>query len=326
MTPADHDTEHHVTAHAEPRPPSACSMQWEQAELPAWGSASYARFWVCLEQNGPWGHSAITQSHLDPQVGAALERASADHGGRMLLIRRPGLHAEQPHQGAHQVLIAGCLDREPWLLTGEIDDPAQLLGLPWELLLEDDPDAATERLPELEETRDPALLICTNGKRDVCCAVRGRPVALQLAATHPDSVWECSHTGGHRFSPTGIALPSGRTYARLTSQLAELALAAERRREVPAELAGPTHDRGRSCFRAPLQVAESFVRQHISETASVALTATGAQAADGAWDCEVTHRDGRTWSVRVTSEEGPQVRSSCAKAPAPSSVWRAGMR
>ncbi|GAB3489144.1 sucrase ferredoxin [Flexivirga lutea] len=314
-----------MTTHADPQPPSACSMQWDVEGLPAWGTASYARFWVCLEQNGPWGHSAITQSHLEPEVGRALERACADHGGRLLLIRRPGDHADIRHDGPHTVLIAGCLDRDPWLLTGEIDDPAQLLALPWNLLLEDDPDAATERLPELEETRDPALLICTNGKRDVCCAVRGRPVALDLAAKHPDAVWECSHTGGHRFSPTGIALPSGQTYARLTPELAELALAAARRHEVPTELSTPLHDRGRSCFRAPLQVADSFVRHHISETALSSISASGTRDEDGSWTCDVTHVDGRTWSVGVTSEDGPALRSSCAKAPVPSAVWRAAL-
>lgn len=312
-----------MTTHADPQPPTACSVQWDDAALPARGTASYARFWVCLEQNGPWGHSAITQSHLDPEIGRALERACADHGGRLLLIRRPGPHADEPHEGAHRVLVAGCLDRDPWLLTGELDDPAQLLALPWDLLLEDDPDAATERLPELEETRDPALLICTNGKRDVCCAVRGRPIALGASAKHPGAVWECSHTGGHRFSPTGIALPSGQTYARLTPELAELALAAEKRHEIPVELSTAQHDRGRSCFRAPLQVAESFVRQHISEVRGTALTASGDAVGKDAWECTVTHVDGRTWTVNVAGEAGPEVKSSCGKAPVPSNVWRA---
>jgi len=312
-----------MTTHAAPRPPDACSVEWDDAELPAWGSASYARFWVCLEQAGPWGHSAITESHLAPQVGMALERACADRGGRLLLIRRPGAHADEPHDGPHAVFIAGCLDRDPWLLTGEIDDPAQLLGLPWDAPLDADPDLVTERLPELEETRDPALLICTNGKRDVCCAVRGRPIALELAAAHPNSVWECSHTGGHRFAPTGIALPSGQTYARLTPALAELALQSERRHEVAVQLAGPEHYRGRSCFRAPLQVAESFIRQHLSELSGPALAVTGDQAADGSWQCTVTHTDGRRWTVAITGEDGPELKASCAKVPGPSTVWRA---
>lgn len=316
-----------MTTHATPRPSDACSVEWEDASLPAWGSASYARFWVCLEQAGPWGHSAITESHLDHQLGAALEQACADRGGRLLLIRRPGAHADEaPHEGPHTVFVAGCLDRDPWLLTGELDDPAQLLALPWELLQDDDPDAITEHLPEFEETREPALFICTNGKRDVCCAVRGRPIALDLAARHPGAIWECSHTGGHRFSPTGIALPSGQTYARLTPELAELALQAERRHEVPDELATVTHNRGRSCFRPPVQVAEAFVRQLISERTGAALSASGTLSGDGLWECRVTHTDGRGWTVDVTGEDGPQIRTSCAKAPVPSSVWRAALR
>lgn len=314
-----------MTTHAAPRPSDACSARWDDADLPAWGSASYARFWVCLEQAGPWGHSAITESHLDRQVGMTLERACADRGGRMLLIRRPGAHADDTHEGAHTVLIAGCLDRDPWLLTGELDDPAQLLSLSWDALLDGDPDAVTERLPELEETRDPAMLICTNGKRDVCCAVRGRPIALELAAEHPEMVWECSHTGGHRFAPTGIALPSGQTYARLTPRLAELALQAERRQEVPGELSSATHNRGRSCFRAPVQVAESFVRQQISEKHGPSLTASGSQVADGSWQCTVNHTDGRSWTVDITASDGPEIKTSCAKAPVPSSVWRAAL-
>ena len=315
-----------MTTHAEPRPADACSVEWDDAELPAWGTAPYAKFWVCLEQNGPWGHSAITESHLPTELGAQLERACGDHGGRLLLIRRPGPHSDETsHHPPHHVLIAGCLDTDPWLLTGEIDDPAQLLTLPWPALLDADPDTVTEHLPELEETREPALLICTNGKRDTCCAVRGRPVALELAAEQPGAVWECSHTSGHRLSPTGVALPSGRLYARLTPELAALALDGEKRREVPLPLGMPEHDRGRSCFDGPVQVAESVVRHHISEPSDTALVATGSPAAADRdrWECEVRHTDGRQWSVVVTSKDGPVLKNSCAKAAIPTQVWDA---
>ena len=66
---------------------------------------------------------------------------------------------------------------------------------------------------------EPVLLVCTNGRRDVCCAVRGRPVALEAARRRPGAVWESSHTGGHRFAPTGVLLPHGVTLARLDAAL-----------------------------------------------------------------------------------------------------------
>ena len=108
----------------------------------------------------------------------------------------------------------------------------------------------------------------------------------------------------------------------LTPALAELALQSERRHEVAVQLAGPEHYRGRSCFRAPLQVAESFIRQHLSELSGPALAVTGDQAADGSWHCTVTHTDGRRWTVAITGEDGPELKASCAKVPGPSTVWR----
>ncbi|MGC1207984.1 MAG: sucrase ferredoxin, partial [Ornithinimicrobium sp.] len=59
------------------------------------------------------------------------------------------------------------------------------------------------------------LLVCTHGRHDVCCAVRGRPVAAALAAEWPEATWECSHTGGDRFAANVIALPDGACYGGL---------------------------------------------------------------------------------------------------------------
>jgi hypothetical protein len=56
-----------------------------------------------------------------------------------------------------------------------------------------------------------ALLVCTNAKRDQCCAVLGRPLAAFLSgrAGGDEQVWETSHTSGHRFAPTYLSLPDG---------------------------------------------------------------------------------------------------------------------
>lgn len=299
-------------------------MQWQDADLPATGTASYAQFWVALEQAGPWGREAITASHLDAEIGAALERSCADHDGRLLLIREPGPHADRvAAQGSSRVFIAGGLATDPWLLEGEVDDPADLLRLPWSLLTGNDPDAVTAALPELEESRDPILLVCTNGRRDVCCAVRGRPVALTAATSRPGRVWECSHTGGHRFAPTGIVLPSGQTWGRLTEDTALLALAAERRGEIPAELNAPSYDRGRSCVRPEAQAAISWVRQDCGELRTTALRLEAIESThDAAALVSVSHQDGRVWSLRVERSQGPLLKDSCAKDPKPAVSWR----
>jgi hypothetical protein len=40
--------------------------------------------------------------------------------------------------------------------------------------------------------------------------------APQLSASRPNQVWECTHLGCHRFAPTGLLLPNGYAYGRLT--------------------------------------------------------------------------------------------------------------
>ncbi|HYO19241.1 MAG TPA: sucrase ferredoxin, partial [Dermatophilaceae bacterium] len=69
--------------------PDACSIVWDRAQVSALGTAPLAVFWVALEQNGPWGAQAATQSHLDPELGRGLDQMCKDDGGRFLLIRCP---------------------------------------------------------------------------------------------------------------------------------------------------------------------------------------------------------------------------------------------
>jgi hypothetical protein len=60
------------------------------------------------------------------------------------------------------------------------------------------------------------VLVCTHGRRDVCCGSRGTDLALHLAAGGaPPGVrfWRTSHTGGHRFAPTFLVLPQGTGWA-----------------------------------------------------------------------------------------------------------------
>lgn len=304
----------------------ACSVQWDQAAVPALGTASVARFWVALEQPGPWGREAATQSHLDPATGQELDRLCTGEGGRFTLIRRPGGHADAHHGGGVRVYVAGGLEGHPWLLEADLELPEELGRLPWSDLARGDLDAVQEALPTLEEAGGPVLMVCTNGRRDVCCAVRGRPVALEAAARRPGRVWECSHTGGHRFAPTGVLLPYGQTWARLDATLATEALDAATHGQVPAALLGATHDRGRSALRPAAQAAESLVREQAGETSLTALTAreVGSDAAAGVVSVQVDHRDGRTWTVSLRRSELAGDRpESCGKAAVPTVVWQA---
>jgi len=303
---------------------AACSVIWDNAQASALGTAPAARFWVALEQNGPWGRDAATQSRLDPKLGSALDRACQGANGRFMLIRRPSAHSHAQAGQPQRVYLAGGLADRRWLLQADLDDPARLLRLPWTALGDGDIAAVHDTLPEFERCPTPVLLVCANSRRDVCCAVRGRPVALQSSAQRPGRVWECSHTGGHRFAPTGVLLPLGQTFARLSGTSAVAAIDAATNGEVPTELLGSAYDRGRSHLSPPAQAAESMVRQQIQEPILHALSTTAAPqpGRENAWQCRVSHVDGRHWDVIAVRESGGDDRpESCGKAPVPTWQW-----
>jgi hypothetical protein len=304
--------------------PDACSVIWDRAQASALGTAASATFWVALEQSGPWGREAATESRLDPELGRALDRSTKEVGGRLILLRRPGTHPNTRTDRSHRVYVAGGLADQPWLLQADLTDPASLLRLPWAALREGDVDPVQERLPELVRSPGPVLLVCSNSKRDVCCAVRGRPVAIESSTERPGQVWECSHTGGHRFSPTGVLLPYGQTLARLSAASAVAVVDAAQGGALPMDLLGAAYDRGRSHLTPPAQAAESIVRQQVREPDLLALATTAEPhpSMANAWQCKVRHVDGRHWDVVAVRGPGAEERpESCGKKPVPTWEW-----
>lgn len=253
--------------------------------------------WLCLEQSGPWGRKALLESRLDPGVGAELVRRSDGSGTRVLLVRRPGRSA--PGRG-RRVFLARTTPGATSLHTATIDDPRELLDLDFDA-------------PQLgEASAEPLMLICTNGRRDRCCAVLGRPIAEELDHGFRPSVWECSHLGGHRFAPTALLLPTGYTYGRLDLATAQAALLAARKGQV--ELAGV---RGRSTWSRRGQAAELAVRERLGEFDPDVLTVSEEQDEP----VRVTHLDGRSWVVEVVERPVPPAPAGCGEEPAPRSAF-----
>lgn len=300
--------------------PDACSALWDADDTSAWGTAARATFVVGLEQPGSWGRNAVTDSGLDPGLGSALDAAVSAHGGRLMLVRRPGRHADRA-DGAREVLIGACAPRAEQSVGVQltVSDPAVLLDVDWHAVADGDLASLLRLSPRV--MTEPVLLVCTNGTRDVCCAVRGRPVALDAATDAPDQVWEVSHTGGHRFAPTAVLLPWGLTVARLDAGLADELLAMSLSEpQLPEAMLGTRHDRGRACLSPAEQAAESAVRAHTGERELGAMTVTDAREDDGG--IEVVHRDGRRWLVTPRQEPtGVERPESCGKGAKPVRAW-----
>ncbi|WUS93748.1 sucrase ferredoxin [Kribbella sp. NBC_00709] len=104
-------------------------------------------------------------------------------------------------------------------------------------------------------SHEPVYLVCTHGRHDACCAVRGRPVAAALAAAHRERTWECSHIGGDRFAANVVVLPHGLFYGHVPPTRAiELARRHDEGVVVPDLL------RGSGAFIPPVQAAQHFAR------------------------------------------------------------------
>ncbi|MEE1926644.1 sucrase ferredoxin [Streptomyces sp. TRM 70351] len=286
---------------------STCATASLQRAEPLAATAATARTWLLLEQPGPWGADALRESHLDERLGRELSAAAEGTGVRVALIRRPGPHADRGGAGDRRVFVAHTLPGRSWVRTWQTDDPAALCALDFAALGAGDHTGAGEPY-----TGDPLALVCTNGRRDRCCALLGRPLAAELAASGGANAWEITHIGGHRFSPTLLVLPHGYAYGRVDAPAVKDVLAALRRGRVRVG-----HCRGRSAWERPGQAAELGVRALTGEEDADALTLTGVRAGDDAWTVTVAHRDGRSWRVGVAAVPGPPGAASCGAAPAP---------
>ncbi|WP_059011472.1 sucrase ferredoxin [Streptomyces specialis] len=297
---------------------SECAILSRDRAEPLAGTAATARTWLLIEQPGPWGAKALTGSRLDPGLGRALEAATeeAGTGVRVALIRRPGRGHDR--DGTRRVWLAHTGPGAAWIrTTGVTGESAarDLLRLDFARLGAGHHDGLWT-----PHRGGPLTLVCTNGRRDRCCASLGRPLATELAAAGDCEVWEITHIGGHRFSPTLLTFPHGYAYGRMSAPAVKGVLAALRDGRVVTE-----NCRGRSTWDRPGQAAELAVRELTGEGAADALTVETGPPRGAARTVGVRHRDGRRWRVEVTEETtGGPAPASCGAEPAPQPAFVAG--
>ncbi|MGM7443798.1 sucrase ferredoxin [Streptomyces tunisiensis] len=289
---------------------STCSTVSRELDEPVAGTAATARTWLLLEQPGPWGAKALTSSHLDPALGRALEAAAKGTGVRIALIRRPGRHADSRIPATRRVYVAHTVPGNVWLHSATTTDPARLLDLDLAALGRGEAACFDAVLGGAPHAGDPLALVCTNGKRDRCCALLGRPLAAELASSGVDGVWEVTHLGGHRFSPTMLVLPYGYAYGRAEAHAVKEVLHGVQEGRVVTEGC-----RGCSAWERPGQAAELAVRRAVREDAAQVLSVVRTEGEAPHWEVTVAHVDGRRWRVEVAQGASrPPRPESCGSA------------
>jgi hypothetical protein len=187
-----------------------------------------SRAWLLIEHPGPWP-AEPTAAEQPGRLGA-LVSAAAELGVRVQLIRRPGRRAPLLEHDPRTVFAGWTVGDEPWLRRGTLlpfaDGP---VGLDLGAL------AAGRAVEFGVQAEEPVFLVCVHGRRDVCCARFGVPLAQALAARHPAQVWETTHVGGHRYAGNLVILPHGLYYGPVGIAQATASVAAYGRGAVLAD-------------------------------------------------------------------------------------------
>ncbi|GAB3419260.1 sucrase ferredoxin [Flindersiella endophytica] len=253
-----------------------CSAISQACGEQRFAKAGVTRGWILVEQPGPWGREPFGASGV---IGRLQERLGS-WPVKLLAIRRHGRSAEPRGRTA---FVCHSGPREPWIERIALDDERVLLGI--------DPAGLCEGEPAGIGTphRSPVYLVCTHGSKDVCCAVRGRPVAKALTAARPEQTWESSHVGGDRFAPNVVCLPHGIVYGHLAAETAGAAAEAYERGELHLGQL-----RGRSGNPPAAQAAEHLVRLRNGIRGIEAVAAsTTTDLGDGRFDVDLEVEAGR---------------------------------
>lgn len=222
-----------------------CSVTSQSRGEPLTATASRVERWLLVEHRGAWGPASVPSGRMAKPVAAAIGQAAATALARLLLIRRP---AAGRVAGGRWVYAVDSRPGHERILGRHVATDTELLTLvpPYGVDGEDGWDVVD----------GPLYLVCTHGRHDVCCALRGRPVAKALAAVHDERVWECTHVGGDRFAANLVVLPEGLYVGRIDAADVVGAVRALAAGTLPAG-----HVRGRSSLPLPTQAAQQFARE-----------------------------------------------------------------
>ncbi|GAA1538067.1 hypothetical protein GCM10009741_46010 [Kribbella lupini] len=273
------------------RPETGCAASADNRGDPLFASAPPAERWLLIEANTPWPRIALTALHRStpnpstPQAALnhptpAAPTPPADLGSSTSATHTPQADPSRPAAQAAPSTAADTLPTEiaqlcaqlrcrPVLIRRHGRSPADTPRR-W-FLVDSRPGHESIRTGELPTdehllavlsgkdpgtlTTDPIYLVCTHGRHDACCAVRGRPAAAALTAAYPDRTWECSHIGGDRFAANLVFLPHSLFYGHVPADQAVPLAESYNQGTIT-----PTYYRGSGAHPPPVQAAQHFAR------------------------------------------------------------------
>ncbi|MFZ4825985.1 MAG: sucrase ferredoxin [Phototrophicaceae bacterium] len=271
-----------------------CSQQSYQMGIEPYGTASEAMVWLLLEYHGEWRNQALEDNDLPPAVQAWLHDAQ-----RCIPRSRPLLIRSEKPRATRSFYIIDTTPHRPTLYHVPFDDYSELLSY--------DPQQIIQGHSQLSPSDEKLFLVCTNGKRDQCCAKFGLPIYQAFQSQEGIHTWQCTHIGGHRFASTGIVFPSGVTYGYITEEQVPSLAQAIRADQVLLPLY-----RGRTAYSAWVNAAEYFLRKQEQLLADADLTwRTSEQVSADVWQIMFSDAQGKSYRVQLNVTQHEPLPSSC---------------
>lgn len=278
---------------------------------PLAGSAKQGSAYVLFEWSAGWSRDVLDGNTFDRNLSKQL-KSKLKEGGKgtgLQLIRRPGREGRNVGE-LHRCYLVWAYEQKMELVL--LRGPEDILDL----------DLSGPGKNGGHIIDKPLLLVCTHGKRDVCCAVKGRPLAAELNAQFGDDiVWEASHMKGHRFAAVSLLMPWAYSFGRLNAEAGKQLVETAMRGEYffPG-------NRGNGLLSGRAQVAELAVAEQLIDAGErlhygELITADEDPKGRENRPIAVAHLDGRAWEVELKKEEVSGVISSCGDKPKTSSVW-----
>ena len=303
-----------------------CSELSIQAGEPLYASATPTTLYLLLEYEGAWGTKALDESDLPQAVKSRLNAFVKASPLAKLLLLRSGISlssttGQTPSTTTGQAPLSSTGQAPPSstgqahiapgitfyvALAGESESRLYKLSLDdYQELLDVDLEGLASGSAEFEPFRssERLALVCTNGRRDRCCARFGMAVynALsQAIQAHTGvTVWQATHMGGHRFAANLLWLPEGVLYGRVDPQSAASILNAQMQGQVYLP-----NLRGRAVYPEIVQAADFMLRQRSGETALEAFHwLETREVSQGRWQVRfIAPSDGSQHTVELSSE------------------------
>lgn len=194
-----------------------CSINTQTTSLehPIGSATGFERCFL-FEIPLPWTKKALESTQISLEIKNALAEYRENIGDLTATLLVP--EAEYAVDGARLIdiqVIDGRIEKRD-LIAPDGDIAAIISTI-----------ARNQLLPESTQVDDSPMrdmIVCTQGSRDACCGTFGVPIYQyfrEQAMSQPNTrVWRSSHIGGHRFAPTMIDFPTGRSWGFVNKSVA----------------------------------------------------------------------------------------------------------